>query len=133
MEFPMNGTNYTAPAECVSARGAMPDSRSPGFNYNYWVAVPVYQQSAIHVNETAMLQSCCPYGVWLANDPHSCVAVCNTTSTDEMDKTAQCVSRYGSDYTNSMQTNGVMPVRIPGVKSMVLVLVFAELLFQSLF
>ena len=77
-------------------------STLPG-NINNYNQVPLYQTQNPHQDMEAVLQSCCPRGVWIYEDPDPCTAVCRSSSSAETKRVMYCLNAEGVMHGSSTE------------------------------
>ncbi|CDM32025.1 hypothetical protein PROQFM164_S02g002176 [Penicillium roqueforti FM164] len=97
-----NVTRFTQPAECYDLRDAVPAIPA---NIEYYNQVPLYQTKAPDRDMKAVLQSCCPNGVWIYEDPDPCTAICDVPSSAEAKKVMYCLNAHGVVYGTKTEKN----------------------------
>ncbi|CAG8273790.1 unnamed protein product [Penicillium salamii] len=125
-----NGTSFSQPVHCYHSRDVM--STLPS-NINYYNQVPLYQTQNPHQDMEAILQSCCPNGVWIYEDPDPCTAVCRSSSSAETKKVMYCLNAEGVMHGSSAEyRSGAMQISGPTLRCSLMSLVVGGLLLSVL-
>ncbi|CAG8025118.1 unnamed protein product [Penicillium salamii] len=125
-----NGTSFSQPVHCYHSRDVM--STLPS-NINYYNQVPLYQTQNPHQDMEAILQSCCPNGVWIYEDPDPCTAVCRSSSSAETKKVMYCLNAEGVMHGSSAEYRSeAMQISGPTLRCSLMFLVVGGLLLSVL-